>query len=42
MTMDIASGASIVLVQSGVFAVVLAWESLRKKAAQRLVHVHID
>jgi manganese/iron transport system permease protein/iron/zinc/copper transport system permease protein len=39
---DIASGASIVLVQSAVFAVVLAWESLRRKAAQRLVHVHID
>jgi manganese/iron transport system permease protein/iron/zinc/copper transport system permease protein len=39
---DIASGAAIVLVQSGVFAVVLAWESLRKKAARRLVHVHID
>jgi manganese/iron transport system permease protein/iron/zinc/copper transport system permease protein len=38
---DVASGATIVLLQSSVFGVVLAVESARKVAARRLTHTHI-
>jgi manganese/iron transport system permease protein/iron/zinc/copper transport system permease protein len=38
---DVASGATIVLLQSTVFGVVLAIESARKVAARRLTHTHI-
>ena len=38
---DVASGATIVLLQSGIFAVVLAVESARRVAAKRMVHTHI-
>jgi manganese/iron transport system permease protein/iron/zinc/copper transport system permease protein len=38
---DIASGASIVLTQSALFAVVLAITTLQKKAAKRMTHTHI-
>lgn len=39
--MDVASGATIVLLQAAVFGVVLAVESGRKVAARRLMHTHI-
>jgi manganese/iron transport system permease protein/iron/zinc/copper transport system permease protein len=38
---DVASGATIVLLQATVFAVVLFVTSLQKRAARRLVHTHI-
>ncbi|MCG3209685.1 MAG: Manganese transport system membrane protein MntB [Anaerolineae bacterium] len=38
---DIASGASIVLLQAGVFGLALILSSLRKRAAQRLMHTHL-
>ena len=38
---DVASGASIVLVQAGVFGVVLTATSLQKRASRRLLHTHI-
>lgn len=39
--LDIASGASIVLLQASVFAVVLTITSFQKRAAQRLMHTHV-
>lgn len=39
--LDIASGASIVLLQAAVFVVVLTITSAQKRAASRLVHTHI-
>lgn len=39
--MDVASGATIVLLQAAVFGIVLAVESGRKVAARRLMHTHI-
>ena len=38
---DIASGASIVLLQAGVFGLALIISSLRKHASQRLMHTHL-
>ena len=38
---DVASGASIVLLQATLFTVVLAITAARKRAAQRLVHTHV-
>ncbi|MCB0211415.1 MAG: metal ABC transporter permease [Anaerolineae bacterium] len=38
---DIASGASIVLVQAGVFGLALIFSSLHKHASQRLMHTHL-
>ena len=38
---DIASGATIVLLQAAVFALVLAVSSLQKRAARRLMHTHL-
>lgn len=38
---DVASGATIVLLQSAVFGIVLAIESVRKTASRRLPHTHI-
>lgn len=38
---DVASGATIVLLQSTIFAAVLAITSLRKQAQRRLVHTHV-
>lgn len=38
---DVASGATIVLLQATVFAVVLMLTSLQKRAAQRLIHTHV-
>jgi manganese/iron transport system permease protein/iron/zinc/copper transport system permease protein len=38
---DIASGASIVLTQSAVFAIVLAVTALQKQAAKRMTHTHV-
>lgn len=38
---DIASGASIVLLQAGVFGLALVISSLRKHASQRLMHTHL-
>jgi len=38
---DIASGASIVLLQATVFGIVLLITSLQKQAARRLVHTHV-
>jgi ABC-type Mn2+/Zn2+ transport system permease subunit len=40
--MDVASGATIVLLQSSIFGVVLAVTSARRVSAQRLLHAHID
>jgi manganese/iron transport system permease protein/iron/zinc/copper transport system permease protein len=40
--LDVASGATIVLLQSSIFGVVLAVTSARRGSAQRLLHVHID
>lgn len=39
--LDIASGASIVLLQASVFAVVLGITSFQKRSAQRLMHTHV-
>jgi manganese/iron transport system permease protein/iron/zinc/copper transport system permease protein len=39
--LDVASGATIVLLQSSIFGVVLAVESARKVAARRMTHTHI-
>jgi manganese/iron transport system permease protein/iron/zinc/copper transport system permease protein len=39
--LDIASGASIVLLQASVFAVVLGITSFQKRATQRLMHTHV-
>ncbi len=39
--LDIASGASIVLLQAAVFVAVLAVTSVQKRAERRLVHTHI-
>jgi manganese/iron transport system permease protein/iron/zinc/copper transport system permease protein len=39
--LDVASGATIVLLQSSIFGVVLAIESARKVAARRMTHTHI-
>ena len=38
---DVASGATIVLLQSSFFVVALVISSLRKQAAQRLIHTHV-
>jgi manganese/iron transport system permease protein/iron/zinc/copper transport system permease protein len=38
---DVASGATIVLLQSAIFGVVLAIESARKVASRRIAHTHI-
>jgi manganese/iron transport system permease protein/iron/zinc/copper transport system permease protein len=38
---DVASGATIVLLQSAIFGIVLAVESARKVAARRMTHTHI-
>lgn len=38
---DVASGASIVLVQATMFGLALAISSLRHRSAQRLIHTHI-
>jgi ABC-type Mn2+/Zn2+ transport system permease subunit len=38
---DIASGASIVLVQASVFAIILLIMSIRKQVSRRLVNVHV-
>jgi len=38
---DVASGATIVLLQAMLFAVVLAVTSLQKRAARRLMHTHV-
>lgn len=40
--LDVASGATIVLLQASIFGVVLAVTSARRVAAQRLLHTHID
>ncbi len=40
-TIDIASGASIVLLQAATFGVVLVVMSIRRQVARRLVHVHV-
>ena len=40
--LDIASGATIVLLQSSIFAIVLAISSVRRVTARRLAHVHVD
>ncbi len=39
--LDVASGATIVLLQSSIFGVVLAIESAHKVAARRMTHTHI-
>jgi manganese/iron transport system permease protein/iron/zinc/copper transport system permease protein len=39
--LDIASGAMIVLLQAGVFVVVLGITSLQNRAARRLLHTHV-
>lgn len=39
--LDIASGASIVLLQAAVFGLALIMTSLQKRAARRLVHTHL-
>jgi len=38
---DVASGASIVLLQATVFGIVLLVTALRQRAAQRLIHIHV-
>ncbi len=38
---DVASGATIVLLQAAVFGVVLTLTSLQKRAARRLLHTHV-
>ncbi len=38
---DIASGASIVLLQAAVFAIILVISSLQKRAARRLANIHV-
>jgi len=38
---DVASGATIVLLQAGLFSVVLAITSLQKRAGRRLLHTHV-
>ncbi|MEO7912213.1 MAG: metal ABC transporter permease [Roseiflexaceae bacterium] len=38
---DVASGASIVLLQATIFGIALAITSLRRRASQRLIHTHI-
>ncbi len=38
---DVASGATIVLSQATLFALVLAIMSLQKRAHQRMLHTHI-
>jgi len=38
---DIASGATIVLLQAAVFGLVLTVTSLQKRAARRLIHTHL-
>ncbi len=38
---DIASGATIVLLQAALFCLALVWSSLRHRAGQRLAHVHV-
>jgi ABC-type Mn2+/Zn2+ transport system permease subunit len=38
---DVASGATIVLLQSAIFGIVLAVESARKVASRRMTHTHI-
>ena len=40
--LDVASGATIVLLQSSIFGVVLLVTSARSVAARRLIHTHID
>ena len=39
---DVASGATIVLLQSAVFALALTVSALRHQAGRRLTHVHVD
>jgi manganese/iron transport system permease protein/iron/zinc/copper transport system permease protein len=39
--LDISSGAMIVLLQAGVFVVVLGITSMQKRAARRLLHTHV-
>lgn len=38
---DVASGATIVLLQAALFCAALAWSSLQRRAAQRLAHIHV-
>jgi manganese/iron transport system permease protein/iron/zinc/copper transport system permease protein len=38
---DVASGASIVLLQAGLFSLALVFSSLRQRAARRLIHTHL-
>lgn len=38
---DVASGASIVLLQAGLFSLALVFSSLRRRAARRLLHTHM-
>jgi ABC-type Mn2+/Zn2+ transport system permease subunit len=40
-SIDIASGASIVLIQAGLFAIILLIMSIRKQVSRRLVHTHV-
>jgi ABC-type Mn2+/Zn2+ transport system permease subunit len=40
-SIDIASGASIVLIQAGLFAIILLIMSIRKQVSRRLVNVHV-
>ena len=39
--LDVASGATIVIVQTGVFVLALTVTSLQKRAARRLIHTHL-
>ena len=38
---DVASGATIVLLQAGMFVLVLVITSLQRRAARRLMHTHV-
>jgi ABC-type Mn2+/Zn2+ transport system permease subunit len=39
--LDVASGATIVLLQAAIFSIALAITSLRQRAARRLMHAHV-
>jgi manganese/iron transport system permease protein/iron/zinc/copper transport system permease protein len=39
---DVASGATIVLLQATAFTVALLFSALRRQAGRRLAHVHVD
>ena len=38
---DVASGATIVLLQAALFCLALAWSGLQRRAGQRLAHMHV-